>query len=214
MNLNYGKTNYKFQIHCDPQLASNTISQWLKENNFVYTNQYGEGLYACKDPWTGNRGFQCTLINQELNIYAWTIGLGDKFVMLDSGAVNNSAGNYYKRILSELFSRLEALHQGNANTIPRYTSNPQSAPPLSQVADDLKKETSKTSESLCTLGFWLSIVGILLLFCGITYGGLLYAFVMYWSIQGLKTKKKKLAIATIVITGVSFLVLILSMLFS
>lgn len=108
--MNIGKTNYKFQMNCDLQIVTNTITEWLKENKFNFMNKYGEDLYYCGDEWKEDRCFQYTINNSEINIYAWNIGIGNKFIMLDSGAVNNIGGDYYKNLLSELFDKLNSLN--------------------------------------------------------------------------------------------------------
>ena len=57
-------------------------------------------------------------------------------------------------------------------------------------------------------GFVISIVGLLLSCFGITFGVLILALEIYFAIMGLKTSKKGFSIATFVLSGLSFLVLI------
>ncbi len=213
--MNTGKTNYRFQINCDPQRVSNIITEWLKENDFAFVNKYGENLYYCKDAVYGSRGFQCTMINHEVNIYAWTIGLGNKFYMLDSGAINNMCGDYYKSILSNLFDRLNALNYGNSGAY--YNRNATQQPTgytVSQAANDLNREVSTKAEKTCVAGFWISIAGLLLSFFGVAFGVIIYILVFSFAIQGLKTRKRKLAITSIVLTSISILVTILGLISS
>ena len=210
--MNLGKTNYKFQLNCDPQAASNVITPWLKENDFALVNKYGESFYHAKDAWDGHRGFQCTFVNHEINIYAWTIGLGNKFYMLDSGAINNMGGDYYKSILSNLFDRLNALNHGNSGAY--YDRNATQQPvgyTVSQAANDLNQEVSSKAEKTCVAGFWMSIVGLLLSFIGVTYGVIIYVLVFTFAIQGLKTRKRKLAVASLVLAGISLFITLISL---
>lgn len=210
--MNIGKTNYKFQINCDPQIVTNTITEWLKENKFNFMNKYGEDLYYCGDIWKGDRCFQYTINNNEINIYAWNIGIGNKFIMLDSGATNNFGGDYYKNLLSGLFDKLNSLNNNvnigtlnNQNEINQQNSQVHN---ISQVANSLKKETTDKTEKLCNIVFWLSIIGLILSIFGYTFGIILYVLIFYFAIQGLKTSKRKKAITSIVLTVISILITI------
>ena len=70
----------------------------------------------------------------------------------------------------------------------------------------------KRQETLCEIGFWLSIVGLILSFIGVTYVVIIYILNYYFASQGLKTSKKGKAIATIVLSSVSIVVIILEIL--
>lgn len=59
------------------------------------------------------------------------------------------------------------------------------------------------------MGFWVSIVGLLITFVGRSLGLLLYAFDFYCAAQGLRTRKRGKAIATIVILAISILIFII-----
>lgn len=65
---------------------------------------------------------------------------------------------------------------------------------------------------MCEVGFWLSIVGLILSFIGITYGVIIYLLNYYFASQGLKTRKRGKAIATIVLSSVSIVIIILEIL--
>ncbi len=210
--MNIGKTNYKFKINRDPQIVTNTIDEWLKENKFNFVNKYGEDLYYCSDAWKGDRCFQYTINDNEINIYAWNIGIGNKFIMLDSGAVNNIGGDYYKNILGALFDRLNSLNNnvniGEVNSQNEINQQNLKGQNISQVADNLKKETTDKTEKLCNIGFWLSIIALILSIFGYAFGIVLYFLVFYFASQGLKTSKRKKAIASIILTVISILITI------
>lgn len=213
--MNQGKTNYCFQINCDPRMVSDIVTEWLRANDFTFVNKYGENMYYAKDAIYGNRGFQCTMTNGVVNIYAWTIGLGDKFYMLDSGAINNMCGDYYKGILSSLIDKINALNCGNTGGYyNRNAPYQQPVQTVTQLANDLKQETTTRAEKLCKVGFWLSLAGLLLSFLGITYGVIIYILVFSFATQGLKTGKRKMAIASIVLTCISILITILGLILS
>lgn len=207
--MNKGKTTYKFQINSDPVTINGIITEWLKENKFHFEHKYGEDLYYHYDAWYGNRGFQYSINGNEVIIYAWTIGLGKKFYMLDSGALNNMAGDGYKQILSGLFDRINnASMSASASTTGDQMNGSAPVQNISQVANDLKNETTDKSELLCEVGFWLSIVGLLLSFFGYGYGVIVYIIVFYLASQGLKTKKRTKAIISIILAILSIIILL------
>lgn len=208
--MNKGKTNYKFQINCTFEIIDKTIKEWLKENKFSFENKYGEDFYYYYDAWNGNRGFQYTINNNEVNIYAWTIGIGKQFYMLDSGAVNNMAGDSYKNLLSDLFNKLNNLNMATNITTNNNENNygTLQSQSISQVANDLKTETTNKAEKSCEIGFWLSIVGLFLPFFGYAFGIILYILVFYLAIQGLKTKKRLKSIISIILSIISILITI------
>ena len=58
------------------------------------------------------------------------------------------------------------------------------------------------------MGFWLSIIGLLASFVGVAYGVIVYILNFYFASQGLKTRKRGKAIATIVMSIISIIIII------
>ena len=79
---------------------------------------------------------------------------------------------------------------------------------INQFAQTFQNENTKKQEKLCEIGFWLSIFGLLASFFGVAYGLIIYIMNFYFASQGLKTKKRGKAIATIVLSIISILVII------
>lgn len=214
--MNIGKTNYKFQINADSNLIDKIIKDWLVANKFEFTNKYNEDMYYCYDTWSGNRGFQYTIDGNTLNIYAWTIGMGNKFYMLDSGAFNNMPGDTYKNILVSLLNQInQYCNQDiteNIDVDPNYNNNQIANNSVSQVANNLEQETTKKKEKLCNIGFWLSLVGLILVFFGAAFGIPVYIVNFYLASQGLQTSKKNKAIASIIISILSIMIVIIQVL--
>ena len=135
MKLNYGKTIYNFQVSGDPAVVNNIVQGWLTANGFNLVNKFNETYYYYNDAWHGNRCFQYTIEGNVLTVYAWTIAIGNKFVMLDSGAYNNMAGDAYKSALNSLFSEIN-LHCGpgmNQNQGMAQASNMTQDPGMAQA---------------------------------------------------------------------------------
>lgn len=231
--MNKGKTYYRFQINCNPEIINRIINEWLQENKFRFENKYGENMYFHHDAWNGNRGFQYSINNNEVGIYAWTIGVGNQFFMLDSGAVNNMAGDSYKALLSGLFGRINSANvnnnantaniQMNNNTQAQYNAQMQNnaqaqynaqmqnntqAQNIAQVASNVDNEVTRNAETLCEVGFWLSIVGLILSLFGFAFGVIIYILIFCFAAQGLKTRKRTKAIVSIVLASISCVILV------
>lgn len=67
----------------------------------------------------------------------------------------------------------------------------------------------KKQEKLCEIGFWVSILGLLASFGGVVMGIFVYIMDFYFASQGLKTRKKGKAIATIVLSIISIIVVVM-----
>jgi hypothetical protein len=79
---------------------------------------------------------------------------------------------------------------------------------INQFAQKFQNETAKKQEKLCEIGFWISIFGVILSLTAITYGIYIYILDFYFAAQGLKTRKRGKAIATIVLSIISILIII------
>ncbi len=71
-----------------------------------------------------------------------------------------------------------------------------------------EESTNKSREKFAIIAFVMSLIGLVLSCLGFTYGVALIIMEFYFAFLGIKTKKKGLAIAAIVIAGVSILILI------
>lgn len=80
-----------------------------------------------------------------------------------------------------------------------------------QFAQNFQDETNKRKEKLCEIGFWISILGVLGALGGVAMGLLVYVMDFYFASQGLKTKKRGKAIATIVLSIISIVITILQL---
>ena len=78
-----------------------------------------------------------------------------------------------------------------------------------QFAQSFQDETTKKQEKMCEWGFWLSIFGLLASFVGVAYGVIVYILNFYFASQGLKTRKRGKAIATIVMSIISIIIIVL-----
>lgn len=86
------------------------------------------------------------------------------------------------------------------NSYSNYNNN--------QFTQTFQNETTKKQEKLCEIGFWLSIFGVFCSLIGKPVGIIIYIMDFYFASQGLKTRKRGKAIATIVLSIISILIII------
>ena len=79
---------------------------------------------------------------------------------------------------------------------------------INQFAQTFQNETTKKQEKMCEIVFWISLFGLICSFVGVTYGLIIYILDFYFASQGLKTNKRGKAIATIVLSIASILIII------
>ena len=57
--------------------------------------------------------------------------------------------------------------------------------------NNFQEETDKKKETVCEIGFWISILGLILSFFGMMVGVIIYILDFYFAFNGLKTRKKE-----------------------
>ena len=82
---------------------------------------------------------------------------------------------------------------------------------VNDVVNEMGNDLTPKAETGCEIGFWMSIVGLLVSFLGVTYGVFVYVAVFYLASRGLTTRKRGKAIASIVMSIASILITILKL---
>ena len=75
-------------------------------------------------------------------------------------------------------------------------------------AQTFQNEQIMQKEKRCEIGFWLSIAGVFISLFGYSFGIIVYIFDFWCASQGMNTSKRGKAIATICISIVSIIILI------
>lgn len=218
-----GKSTYQFPINVDPNLAHQTIMNWLGANSFELKEKNGQYYYQYYDPIVGRRLFEFYIQPGMVTINAY-IGKYTRPCLLDDSFAGSVPKSAYKQALAPLFQTLasynapgggEAMQQqGGVNPASPYNTQPQvnattvGAQPTPNNYQDFARATTEKYEKLAIIGFVISIVGLVLSFVGYTYGVVLYILEFYFASCGIKTKKKGFAIATFVLAGLSILILV------
>lgn len=95
---------------------------------------------------------------------------------------------------------------------PSQRFDPHTGQPINQTnqfSQTFQNQTNKTTETLGEIAFWCSIVGMILPCLGITFGLPVYLFAIYFACKNLKTRKRGKAIATIVLSGIAIVGLLI-----
>ncbi len=219
-----GKSIYTFQLNCDPALANNLIKSYIQSNKYTLQNKNNEKYYRCGDAMVGYKYFNYLISGQTLTIYAWLKNTFGKDLKIEQNSLNMMSMSYRKS-LNPLFEEISKLNDiiennnvdnlsqqsyvnydvENNNSVKTITEEPA----LNNTSDfykTFKNETIKKQERMCEVGFWLSLLGFLASFTGVLYGILIYVMNFYFASQGLKTRKKGKAIATIVLSILSIFI--------
>ena len=211
-----GKSTYQFPINVDPNLAHQTIMNWLGANSFELKEKNGQYYYQYYDPIVGRRLFEFYIQPGMVTINAY-IGKFKKPYLLDDSFAGSVPKAAYKQTLEPLFLTLSSYNAPQPgygtpgapyNVQPHASASADGTQAASGNYEDFAKATNRSYERMAVIGFVLSIVGLLLSFIGYTYGVLLYALEFYFASCGIKTKKKGFAIATFVLAGLSVLILV------
>lgn len=98
----------------------------------------------------------------------------------------------------------------NMNNSMNYNQNMSMANQYNYQQSNIafQNEQIKHKEKRCEIGFWVSIIGVVISFFGYGLGIIVYIFDFWCASQGMNTSKRGKAIATICISIVSIIILI------
>ena len=217
-----GKSTYTLQFRCNSNTIEQLMQSFISAKGFTFTEKKGEQYFRAGDQMMGYRGLTYSISGQTITINAWLDGaLGD--FPLEQNSFNMMATNF-RNELSTLFQEIEKLNGGNTmNNNANQNNNgvnfdSQTGQPINQNVNNqtnnqqfiqsFNNEHQKKQETMCEIGFWLSILGLLGSFAGIIMGLFVYIMDFYFASQGLKTRKKGKAIATIVLSIISISIVV------
>jgi len=132
--------------------------------------------------------------------------------MGQAGVTNTEVNNPVQQPMSSNMYQQPVQNFQQPMQQPMNNQQPvQQATNSNQFTQAFQDETLKKKEKMCEIGFWISIFGLLCSFLGVVMGLIVYALDFYFASQGLKTRKKGKAIATIVLSIISILVVVLQL---
>lgn len=231
-----GRSTYNIEFNCDASMVNNLIQSYIQANNFTLQTKNGEQFYREGDAMLkGYRYFNYSITGNTLTIQAWFNSvLGDR--PIEQSSVNMMAMEY-RNSLVLLFNEISKLINGgnnmnnneyqqeklnndmanqniNSNQINFESVTSQPIQNSDQFAQTFENDANKKKETMCEIGFWISILGLLGSFFGVVMGLLLYILDFYFAAQGLKTRKRGKAIATIIMSILSILVVVFTLIAS
>ena len=216
-----GRSNYNITFNCDKSTINSLVQSYLNESGFSTYEKKGNKYYRVGDAMLGYKGFNYTINENNLNIEAWIDGVSNDFP-LEQNSLNMIAMDY-RNSLNKLFQEINRIDNGGMNMNNNNFNNqninnnqmnydPNTGQPINNnqnnFAQTFQDETMKKKEKMCNVGFWLSILGLVCSLFGATYGVIIYIMDFYFASQGLKTRKRGKAIATIVLSIISILIVI------
>lgn len=207
------RSEYKLEYHGEKVALEQLIQQFLSVQGFKLTEKKGEQYYKAGDAVMGYKGFKYSIVEGAVVINAWILGIKE-FALENAGL--NILANTYKQDINGLLQEIEKVNQGMATT--DYSVQQQNVSQQNLQNDNpnangsyiqnLGAETQRKAETMAEVAFWISLVALLISCCGVVPGGILIFVDIALAIQGLKTRKKGKAIATLVMSGLSALLLI------
>lgn len=200
------KTEYRFSVHAAPAVINQVIQNYLAANQYVQIPKPNANYYFFNDPWMkGKRSIEYYIHGTEVIVLAY-MGTFEKPRGLE-GFVGAIPKKSFRDDLEPLFVELHRIDMMGMAPQQGYI-------PPQNSANQFVEKSRKTRENWTIAGFVIGLVGLLLSVFGITYGAIIIVLEFWCGFQGLQTKKKGLAIATIVLAGISVLLLILSIVYT
>ena len=228
------RSTYTFQFNCAPNLINDLVQSYIQSNQYELQNKNGEQYYRAGDAMIqGYKYFNYSINGQTITIYAWLKGAFGEF-SLEQNSLNMMAMNY-RNSLNTLFQEINKLNNPNFNNNLNFNNinqpinqngvnqslsmsgsnqqfNQNNGQPvqndISQFTQSFQNEMTKKQEKTCEIGFWFSLFGVLGAFAGVSYGIIVYVMDFYFASQGMKTSKRKKAIATIILSILSILIVV------
>ncbi len=195
-------------LNMDPVYVENSIQAYLKQNDFKLVNEKEESFYK-----TGGvmHSFKYAYNNGVLHIEAWLGKIGKEYDISD-GKFMGAAYKvpYYNSVLS-LLGSLEKDRQMqqyiSAQSYDQVNTQPYGS--FDQPNSAVLQEISKTNDKNAVIAFWLSIAALVLVFGSklslLASVGSYYLAFSY----GLKSRKRGMAMAAVVINSIAVLMAIL-----
>ncbi len=187
------KTQYVIHFTVDTQAVRDAVTDWLNKNGFQYAEKGG-----CQYYYSGNgvfgvcRCFEYDIQGRRLLVSLYLNGPENPCPLGDSGA-GRGATSSYTELLQELVSAIGSDHvqtydeEGNLRNVSLAVQN-------------------NTSNSECaTWAFGMSIVALILGITGRVYGIVPMILAYSFGFAGLKSTKKNLATAAIILTSIGIL---------
>lgn len=195
-----GRSGYTFEINCDIKLIENLLEGYLMAYNFKRIDEQNEHYYRTRSLL--KQGYKCIqfeILGRNLKVVAWY--QEKKYNHYYNYTIEQQEYRIhpylYKKELKKLFEEIEKINN------KEKTQNS-----VEECTKVFKQEIIKRKEIMCEIGFWISLVQIILSFFEM-YNILITIGQVYLILQGIGTKKR---IKTILgITFSAILIILMAM---
>lgn len=200
-----GKSQFTFPYS---DRSEQIIRDFLQANGYKYVEpKNAESYYSYKDGMC-NGGLQYQVSGNGVTVY-YFLGKSKKPMVVDDSFAGSVAKQHYKNVLKPLFDALSNAEGFSQDTPLSGGADTQQPPAGSTYSkNQFEESTNKSREKFAIIAFVMSLIGLVLSCLGFTYGVALIIIEFYFAYMGLKTNKKGLSIAAMVIAGVSILIII------
>lgn len=217
-----GRSSFAFLVK-EPEKAQALINEWLQVYGFSLINRKGEQYYRRGDAWVdGYSYFAYQIQNDRVFLQAWRKNIFGS----EMGAQIPSMTPFsYSDAINQLIDQLNLISvpttstpagepAAPVNNITQTGGSPTVQPNNFQPIDNgsnFRNNSSKTDEYFCIAAFVMAVGNFLLILLdgNVVLGGLGYLFVFVFGARGLKTKKRGLAIAALILGAVSLIMFII-----
>lgn len=217
------KSRFTFTVN-DTQLALQLINSFLTTHKYTPQNTDGATWYLFNDPiLTGKSGFEFSINGNEVEILAY-IGTYKKPKPLDNGFVAAVAKQATLNKLQPLFNELHKLSGVGApvqntvdaqpvsavqNTAPTQATPAQPTMAQSYTPANFEEQAKVGKNKFAIIAFVCSLISLVCSCFGVAFGVIIQILIYYFAALGLKSEKKGLAIAAIVINSCALVITIL-----
>ena len=180
--------------------AQNAVYVFLTTHKFEQkTADDGRVFWELNDPILyGRMGLTCGITDATVEIDGW-IGKYTKPTAVDNGYVKSVGKNHFRELMAELEASLQSQAGIQPGTVP------------TQLQEQAAKSRRRNG-TFAIVGFVVALIGLILaMFPRLSPGGVLILLALGFSAYGLRSSRKGLALAGIVISLIDLMLLVLKL---
>lgn len=205
------KTTYSFMV-ADPNSANQIIQSWINSLGMQYLEDGDGKYYRCGDKMvSGYKYFEYAFNGNQLTVSAF---MGSPKHPHPIETITVWAQEYrsqFNNLLSQLGASSNSTDSASAPANPQPESGNLQAPnspvpQAQQVANDFQQKQNKTNSTFAIISFIGGIAGLFLPLTGLVWGSIVYIIFIYMSIRGMKSNKKGLAIAGLILNIIAIII--------
>lgn len=210
------KTQYVLQFQADPNAVNNIILSWLQTNGFKFKEKYDTKYYQSGDGIiTTSRCFEYYFQGNQLTILAYLKTPKNPFP-LDNGMVGVVNTMPYANLIQELMNTINNLSNQNVAYAQNFGGQNPSTVQMqgqqqytNQAISNFEAENDKRQGNCAIWGLVLGCLNILLCLAGYSFGLFVLFIAYYLASMGLKSSKRGIAIAAIIIITCSLILFVM-----